>query len=77
MSVAEAALNPMSTMTEEGLLEMYPHARKIIDERSSPFHPLTRQQIYSDLAISREQILRGDVVDFDQAIDEIEVQHGL
>ena len=77
MSVAEATLDLMQSMTEDELLEMYHQARRIIDERSSPFRRLTKRQILSDLAVSREQIKNGEVVDFDQAIGEIEAQYDL
>jgi hypothetical protein len=77
MSVAEATLSIMSTMTEEELLEMYHQARKIIDQRGNPLRPLSKKQILADLAASREQIENGEVVDFDQAMDEIEAQYGL
>ncbi|MBR1559613.1 MAG: hypothetical protein IJ646_05160 [Clostridia bacterium] len=77
MSVTEATLNLMQTMTEDEQLEMYHQARRIIDERTSPFRPLTKRQILADLAMSREQIANGEVVDFDAAIDEIEARYGL
>ena len=77
MSVSEATLELMSMMSEDELLEMYHQARRIIDERSNPFRRLSKQQILADLATSREQIENGEVIDFDQAIEEIEVQYGL
>ena len=77
MSVTEVTLGLMSTMSEEELLEMYHQARQIVDRRNSPFHPLSKRQILADLAVSRQQVENGDVVDFDRAIDEIEAQHGL
>jgi len=77
MSVTEATVNLMSTMSEEELLEMYHQARRIIDQRANPFRPLSKRQILADLAVSREQIANGDTVDFDQAIDEIEARYGL
>lgn len=77
MSVSEATLGLMSTMSEDELLEMYHQARKIIEERRNPLRPLSKQQILADLAASREQIENGEVVDFDQAIEEIEAQYDL
>ena len=77
MSVTEATLDLMHTMTEEELLEMYHQARRIIDERTSPFRPLSKRRILDDLATSRKQIENGEVVDFDEAIDEIEAQYDL
>lgn len=77
MSVAEATLNLMSTMSEEELLEMYHQARYIIDQRSNPFRPLSKQHILADLAISRQQIEKNETIDFDQAISEIEAQYDL
>jgi len=77
MSVAEATLNLMSTMSEEELLEMYHQARHIIDQRDNPFRPLSKQRILADLAISRQQIEKGETIDFDQAISEIEAQYDL
>ena len=77
MSVTEATLGLMSTMSEEELLEMYHQARQIVDRRNSPFHPLSKRQVLADLTVSRQQIENGEVVDFDRAIAEIEAQHGL
>lgn len=77
MSVTEATFGLMSTMSEEELLEMYHQARRIIDQRNSPYRPLSKQRILADLAVSRQQIENGEVIDFDTAIDEIEAQHDL
>ena len=77
MSVAEATLNLMSTMSEEELLEMYHQVRHIIDQRANPFRPLSKQRILADLAISRPQIEKGETIEFDQAISEIEAQYDL
>jgi len=77
MSVTEATLGLMSTMSEEELLEMYHQARRIIEHRNSPYRPLSKQSILADLAVSRQQIENGEVIDFDTAIDEIEAQHDL
>ena len=77
MSVTEATLELMSTMSEDELLEMYHQARKIIEDRTNPFRRLSKQQILSDLATSREQIDNGEVIDFDQAIEEIEAYYDL
>ena len=41
MSVTEATSNLMSIMSEDELLEMYHQARLIIDQRNSPFRPLS------------------------------------
>ena len=77
MSVSEATLSLMSMMSEEELLEMYHQARRIIDQRNSPFRPLSKKQIIADLVASRQQIENGEIVDFDTALDEIEAQYGL
>ena len=77
MSVTEATVDLMSTMSEEELLEMYHQARRIIDMRTSPFRPLSKKQILADLVVSRRQIDNGDVVDFDAAVEEIEARYGL
>ena len=77
MSVSEVTLGLMSTMSEDEMLEMYHQARRIIEERRNPLRPLSKRQILADLAISREQIENGEVVDFDQAIEEIEAQYDL
>ena len=77
MTVTEATINLMSTMSEDELLEMYHQARLIIDQRNSPFRPLSKKQIAADLAVSRQQIIDGEIIDFDKAMDEIEAQHDL
>ena len=44
---------------------------------TSPFRSLSKARILDDLATSRQQIENGGVVDFDQAIDEIEALNDL
>lgn len=77
MSVMEETLNLMTTMTEEEQLGLYYLARRIIDQRDSPFRPISKKQILADLAISRKQIEDGEVIDFDLAMDEIEAQNDM
>ena len=53
MSLIDATKSLIDTMSEDELLEIYHQARNIIDQRSNPFRPLTKQQILADLATSR------------------------
>lgn len=77
MSLIDATKSLIDTMSEDELLEIYHQARNIIDQRSNPFRPLTKQQILADLATSRKQIEDGEYLDFEDAINEIEAQYGL
>ena len=77
MSVSEATLNLMETMSEEELLEMYHQARRIIEQRNNPYRPLSKQQILADLAVSRQQIEDGETINFDIAMGEIEARYDL
>jgi hypothetical protein len=42
-----------------------------------PFKPLTAEDIYSELAESRDCYAKGEYEDFEDALDEISTRYGL
>ena len=43
----------------------------------NPFKPMSKEEIYADLAESRACYERGEYRDFDEALDEISKEYGL
>ena len=77
MSIVEATTSMLETMPESDVQIVYSLTKDLFEKSNSPFKPLTREQILSDLAESREQIKNGEYLDFDDAIKEIRTAHGL
>lgn len=77
MSIVEATKKMLDVLPESDVRVIYAVTKNIYEKEASPFKPLSREQILRDLEISREQIERGDFLDFDKALEEIEVEYGL
>ena len=43
----------------------------------NPYKPKSAEEIYAELAQSRDSYEHGDVIDFDIALDEIDKKYGL
>ena len=76
MSILEANLELLSTIPEECQKEIQSYL-KINFCRDNPYKPLSREEILSELAESRECYDRGEGEDFDKTLDEIGVKYGL
>ena len=77
MSIVEATKNMLDILPEADVRVIYSVTKNMFDRVSSPFKPLTREQILGDLAISRKQIENEEIIDCDDALNEIEVVYGL
>ena len=47
-----------------------------VNDPGNPFSPLSKEQIYADLAISREEAANGKGMDMEEALTEMGRQHG-
>lgn len=76
MSTREANIALLSTIPENVQQQIYIYLTNNFCNEN-PFKPLTADEIYSDLAKSRESYGRGEYEDFDDALDEISKKYDL
>ena len=76
MSVAEATKSMIDLLPESDVQVIYAVTKNIFDKETTPFKPLTRDQILSDLETSRKQVENGETSDLDSAIDRLEAKYG-
>ncbi len=78
MNNLEATISMLESMPEEEINQVYIYTKKLFTKNSSanPFAPLTKEQILSDLAISRKEFEEGKSIDARDAIMTIRRSHG-
>ena len=76
MSFAEATKSMIDLLPESDVQVIYAVTKNIFDKETTPFKPLTRDQILSDLETSRKQVENGETSDLDSAIDRLEAKYG-
>ena len=77
MSTLEQTVSMLESLPEEDLKAIHDITYRFYIHARNPFAPLTREQILTDLAISREQVANGNFMDFDNAVNEIRKKYGL
>lgn len=77
MSTLEQTVSMLETLPEDDIKAIHDITYRFYVRESSPFKPLTKEQILGDLAISREQIANGQGIELGEAIREIEAKYGL
>ena len=58
------------------LQQVFDYVLNLCDDEDI-FAPISKERMLDDLAMSREQVERGEYMDFDDAIDEISVELGI
>lgn len=76
MSTKEANIALLSTIPEDAQKQIFIYLTNNFCD-GNPFKPKSADEIYADLAESRECYARGEYQDFDEAIDEISKKYGL
>ena len=76
MTTIEKTVSMMEKMPEEMRIKVFLFAEELAGRQKNPFVPLTKDQILSDLAISRKQHEEGQSVDAATAITEMRRRHG-
>lgn len=76
MSVAEATKNMIDLLPESDVQVIYAVTKNIFEKETTPFKPLTRDQILDNLEVSRKQVEKGETSDFDSAINRLEAKYG-
>lgn len=76
MSTKEANIALLSTIPEDAQKQIFICLTNNFCD-GNPFKPKSADEIYADLAESRECYAHGEYQDFDEAIDEISKKYGL
>lgn len=78
MSTLEATVSMLETMPEEAQERVFSYTKTIWMSMhpSSPFKPVSEEQLLSDLATSRKQIAEGKGLDAKEAVRELGRAHG-
>ncbi|MCR4908533.1 MAG: hypothetical protein K5985_06845 [Lachnospiraceae bacterium] len=76
MSIKEANIALLSVIPDNKQQQIYMYLSDNFCEKN-PYKPLSSNEIYAELAESRECYLRGEGEDFDNALDEISTKYGL
>jgi len=79
MTMFENTISMIKVMPEADLAEIQNFARKLLQRRDAgcPFPLKSREDIYKDLEVSRQQAAEGQCQDMGQALSEIRAKYGL
>ncbi len=79
MTMLENTISMIKVMPEADLAEIQNFARKLLQRRDAgcPFPLKSREDIYKDLEVSRQQAAEGQCQDMGQALSEIRAKYGL
>ena len=79
MSTLESTISILEVLPEADLLEVQQFAKRLFTLRSDkrPFPLKSREEIYKDLEISRQQVAEGKCQEMGQALAEIREKYGL
>ena len=79
MSTLESTISILEVLPEADLLEVQQFAKKLFMLRRDKyqFPPKSREEIYKDLEISRQQAAEGKCQEMGQALAEIREKYGL
>ena len=78
MSTLEATVSMLEAMPEDARIKVMEFIQKLFTSRkpANPFVPISQEQIFSDLAESRQQISDGKGLDMEEALNRMGKQHG-
>jgi len=79
MTMLENTISMIKVMPEADLAEIQNFARKLLQRRDAgcPFPLKSREDIYKDLEVYRQQAAEGQCQDMGQALSEIRAKYGL
>lgn len=78
MSTLDATVSMLEAMPEDARIKVMEFTQKLFTSQkpANPFVPAGQEQIFSDLAESRQQISEGKGLDMGNALNKIGKQHG-
>lgn len=79
MSTLETTVSMLELLPERELLVIQKLVKRIFEshEKDNPFQPLTEEQIYALLAVSRQQAETGECDDADDFYKEMTAKYGV
>ena len=79
MTTLENTISMLEVLPEADLVKIQDFTRKLFRKRGAayPFQPKSREEIYRDLEISRQQAAEGKCQEMGQALAEISEKYGL
>ena len=79
MTTLENTISMMEVLPETDLVKIQDFTRKLFRKRGAacPFQPKSREEIYRDLEISRQQVIEGKCQEMGKALAEIGEKYGL
>ena len=79
MSILESTISILEVLPEADLLEVQQFAKRLFMLRSDkrPFPLKSREEIYKDLEISRQQVAEGKCQEMGHTLTEIREKYGL
>lgn len=79
MTMLESTISMIKVLPEADLAEIQNFAKKLLQQRnaSCPFPLKSREDIYKDLEISRQQIQDGDYQEAGEFIAEVRKEYGI
>lgn len=77
MSTLESTISMLENMSPADVEVIYTMTKALFDKQSSPFQPMSRDQILQDLAVSRRQIQEGQCADARDALRAVRAKYDL
>lgn len=78
MSTLDATVSMLEAMPEDARRKVFEYTQKLFTSRkpANPFVPISKKQVLSDLSESRQQIIDGNGLNMEDALNELGKQHG-
>ena len=77
MSTLESTISMLRVLPEADVEVIFEMTKKLFEDKSSPFVPVSKEQILQDVHISEKQIEQGKTTDASEAIQELRKRYGL
>lgn len=78
MSTLDATVSILEAMPEDARIKVMEFTQKLFTSKkpANPFVPVSQEQLFSDLAESRQQIADGNGLAMEEALNRIGKSHG-
>ena len=77
MSTLESTISMLRVLPEADVEVIFEMTKKLFEDKSSPFVPVSKEQILQDVHISEKQIEQGKTTGASEAIQELRKRYGL
>ena len=77
MSTLESTISMLRVLPEADVEVIFEMTKKLFEDKSSPFVPVSKEQILQDVDVSEKQIEQGKTTGASEAIQELRKRYGL